>query len=206
MAVSPDEFKLTSIYPSLRPSCNADIVRPELIWLLNDWLDVNFTFPFIKADILSVELTSIERGSDNLLKPSPNGTISKSDGPDISVIAISYPSSDSMINWSKFKVLIAFKPVWVEYWFITFANAEMSLASIVALIDIGSLFFAFNLKLMSPLVPLLKGPKSTLVFASTAIPVPDNSVDNFFTRYWAEAFIGTSVVFVALLTLVVLRS
>ncbi len=59
----------------------------------------------------------------------------------------------------------------------------MSLASIVALIDIGSLFFAFNLKLMSPLVPLLKGPKSTLVFASTAIPVPDNSVDNFFTRY-----------------------
>ena len=81
----------------------------------------------------------------------------------------------------------------------------MSFASIVALIIRGSLFLPANLKLMSPLVPLLKGPKRTLVLASTEIPVPAKSVDSFLVRYCADAFIGTSVVFVVLLAFVVLR-
>ena len=56
---------------------------------------------------------------------------------------------------------------------------------------------------MSPLVPLLRGPKSTLVFAFTEIPVPAKSVESFLARYCAEALIGTSVVLALLLAFVV---
>ena len=172
---------------------------------MNDWLEVNLIFPFIYADTLSVELTSIDRALDILLKSSSKEKILKSDGADISVILISYPSSDSIINWSKSDVFIAFNPVWDEYWLITFAKAEISFASIVALIDKGSLFFPVNLKFISPLVPLLNGPRRILVFALTEIPVPDKSVESFSAKYFAEALIGTSVEFILLLAFVVWR-
>ena len=58
-----------------------------------------------------MELASIDKASDILLKFSSKEKILKSDGADISVILMSYPSSDSIINWSKSDVLIAFKPV-----------------------------------------------------------------------------------------------
>ena len=154
----------------------ADFVNPASIWLEKERLDENLKFPFICAEFLLVELTSIKSGSVKLIKSSPNDVILKSEGPVISVRPISYPSFDSIIIWSKSDVLIACKPVCDENWFIALANEDISVESIVADIDTGSVFLPTNFKLMLPLVPFFIGPRSILVFASTDTPVSAKSV------------------------------
>ena len=114
-AVSPEEFWSISIYPLVSGSKEADSITPESIWLLKDKVDENLKFPFIKAEFLSDELTSINKGAFNFLKFSPIVFILKSEGAEISVKPITYPSFDSIIICSKSIVLIAFNPVCEEY-------------------------------------------------------------------------------------------
>ena len=63
-AVSPEEFWSISIYPLVSGSKEADSITPESIWLLKDNVDENLKFPFIKAEFLSDELTSINKELD----------------------------------------------------------------------------------------------------------------------------------------------
>ena len=95
---------------------------------------------------------------------------------------MSYPSLDSINIFLKSLVIFANKPVWEEYSLILFASAEISLESILALIDTASEFLPFKSNVTEPLTPSLKGPSKTFVFADTFTPVPASSVFNLFAK------------------------
>ena len=116
---------------------------------------------------------------------------------------MSYPSLDSIIIFLKSLVTFANNPVWVEYSFILFASAVISVASILAFMDTGSLFLPFKSNVTEPFTPLSKGPNKTFVFAETFTPVPANSVFNFLAKYNALDPTGTLVVLSILSSLVI---
>ena len=95
---------------------------------------------------------------------------------------MSYPSLDSMIIFLKSEVTVAISPVCEEYSLILFASAEISLASILALIDTASVFLPFKSNVTAPLTPSSNGPSKTFVFAVTFTPVPANSVFNLLAK------------------------